>query len=175
MSGLPAALQPGGRRATPAEFPSPGGLNLQAHSIPAERSVWAGWAHAVAGVRGARQRLAACEPQRRLPAAAPLGSLRAKSPRDRAGPAGGVDSAGVPGRFCLWILNYLGCCDGSVFSFRFLHLYLSGYHTDRSHCKYRKTRIMHVVTRDTTVVRAYLRGRHVGGKRHIQFRIRTAN
>ena len=49
-------------------------------------------------------------------------SLRAKPRLDRAAPADAVDSMGVPGLFCPWILNYL-LCVGNVFSFRFLHLH----------------------------------------------------
>ena len=49
-------------------------------------------------------------------------SLRVKPRLDKAAPAGAVDSMGVPGLFCLWILNYL-LCVWNVFSFRFLHLH----------------------------------------------------
>jgi len=56
-----------------------------------------------------------------LPADARCGFRRAAIRLDRAAPAGAVDSMGVPGRFCLWILNYLRYV-GNVFSFRFLHL-----------------------------------------------------
>jgi hypothetical protein len=59
------------------------------------------------------------EPQ---PAAALFDFLRVKPRLDKAAPAGAVDSMGVPGLFCLWILNYLRCV-GNVFSFRFLHLH----------------------------------------------------
>jgi hypothetical protein len=54
--------------------------------------------------------------------AAPFDVLRVKPRLDREAPAGAVDSMGVPGLFCLWILNYSRCV-GNVFSFRFLHLH----------------------------------------------------
>ena len=56
------------------------------------------------------------------PEAALTAPHRARIHPDRAAPGGEVDSVGVPGRFCLWILNYLRCV-GNVFSFRFLHLH----------------------------------------------------
>jgi hypothetical protein len=58
----------------------------------------------------------------RLPADAQCGFPRATSRLDRVAPAGAVDSMGVPGQSCLWILNYSRYV-GNVFSFRFLHLH----------------------------------------------------
>jgi hypothetical protein len=45
------------------------------------------------------------------------GFRRAMNRLDRMAPAGVADSMAVPGRFCLWILNYLRYV-GNVFSFR---------------------------------------------------------
>jgi len=53
-----------------------------------------------------------------------LGFLRAGPRLDRAAPAGEVDSMGLLGLFCLWILNYSRRV-GNVFSFRF-HTYTTG-------------------------------------------------
>lgn len=62
------------------------------------------------------------ESQQPQPADARIGFLRVKPHPDTAAPEGAVDSMGVPGLFCLWILNCLRCV-GNVFSFRFLHLH----------------------------------------------------
>jgi hypothetical protein len=67
-------------------------------------------------------RAAKCVDRQALQATSPPGFPLARHRLDSEAPTGGVDSAGVPGQFCLWILN----CSRfvwNVFSFRFLHLH----------------------------------------------------
>ena len=103
--------------ASPVAFPFPAGPTLRAHSTP----VSVADLDERCAVRSGGVLVRAGEP---VPAAAVRSIERfAPEPRpDRAAPVAAVDSRGVPGLFCLWILNYLRRV-GNVFSFRFLHLH----------------------------------------------------
>ncbi|WP_348261926.1 hypothetical protein P8935_19245 [Telmatobacter sp. DSM 110680] len=117
-----------------AAFPFPDDRNWRAHPTPAfagvlvwpddlaQEPVLAGLAAAVHEPPEVLPEAFEHGSQERLRAYALTASLLAMSRPDKAAPAGAVDSMGVPGLFCLWILNYLRYV-GNVFSFRFLHLH----------------------------------------------------
>lgn len=110
--------------AAPAASPSPNGLSPQAHSIPA-CPAWQAAPAVPDALAGPDAAAVVPATEAREPLVAPPGAADREFPLpkprlDNAAPAGAADSRGVPGRFCLWILKYLGCV-WDVFSCRFQH------------------------------------------------------